>query len=375
MSTAKPYTPIMGKSPDEDERFGVSAFLGRRSHRFRVQWDTGECTWEPEKTLRQDLGKDAYDRLVKEYYNTKEEAKKKPLKKPTKKKASSMSSVPSSTKKKPRTKKHAKKLFKTKNDSDTCYKPVINQAIAMLAHKYKATSAFVVDDPSSTVPMQTTNVLREYVPGIDITAVSCDPKINTFKADFAKHNDQLVCGMTTTFLESQLDEDGVYIGKRYNMMFLDYCDTPSRLGKKYDWMRDVQLAMDHFLAPKGMLHLTFSSRGFGHIHTFVHFALDEYVPSAQIVAPYDYRDTQNMVVFTLVRKGDWPSSRPPLSIGRAIIPRPEEEVLVQADNGEVWKGTFVGMLNSKQWSIYCPVKQICYDNIDKDMVRPARMTI
>ncbi len=346
---------------EEEEFYKVEAFLARHSHKVLVQWENGDKTWEPEKNLRQDLGQETYDRMVKLCSESKQ--------KPTKKKARTME-APTKKKKKKCTPKTP--VFPTKKHSATCFKPVINQAIAELAKKYKAKTVLVVDDPSSKTPMQTTQTLRKHIPDIHITAISKNTKIKKFRKDFDYHGDKLVCQMTTRFLEAQLRLE---VQPKYDMVFLDYCDTPARTNKKYDWLEDVQILMDDLLAPGGMVHMTFSSRSFGHVHTFVRFMLEYFAPNARIVAPYDYRDTQNMVVFTMVRKGDWSSSHVPLSIGHVIIPKPDEEVLVQTDDDKPWVGRFVGMLTSKVCTVYYPPENKYYENLDTDIVRRVNMTV
>ena len=288
-----------------------------------------------------------------------------------KKKASSMHVK--KTIKKP-TKKKAKKLPvspMTKDEGEACFKPRINQAIGQLAKHYHAKTALVLDDPTSEYPMQTSKTLRQHVPNCHITALSCDTAILPYQLAFAKHNDEVVCDMSTRFLEVQATKQ---TPTTYDMVFLDYCDTPAP-GKKYNWCRDVELLLDGLLSKKGMIHMTFSPRSFGQLITFVTHQLDNHLPKAQLVGSYEYRDTQNMVVFTLVRKGDWTTScaSKPISIGRAIIPHTGETVLVRGQD-EVWKGIFSHMLTSRVWLIYSPEDKVNYA-MDKDTVSKLSMTI
>ena len=254
--------------------------------------------------------------------------------------------------------------FFTKNHNVAHNKSTINAAIILLAKKYKQTRCFVIDDPSSKICMQTSFLIQNKIPTSTITSISSDSKIQTFASKFAQHNDKVVHGMTTDYLKSRIGTND-----KYDMAFLDYCDTPSLVSKKYIWIEDIQLLFNHFLTRKGMIHVTFSVRGFGHVHTFVQYMLDQNIPDAQIVGPYDYRDTQNMIVFTIIRHSDWSRTRMlPFSIGRAIIPRRHEAVLVQMDDGTTWEGQFVRMINSKVWEILDPEDEECY-HMDKDMVR------
>ncbi len=227
------------------------------------------------------------------------------------------------------------------------YKQRVNVAIARLCQTRQFRKVLVIDDPQTK--NRTTRVLRELCPTIRVDAMSWDPLITKSARMYQQHGARVFCGISTDILSQIGEED-----EKYDAIFLDYCDTPLlKSTKPYHWTNDLKLIFDGILSPKGMTFLTFSKRNFPFVRQFVDTTLRNDFPQLRIADVYDYYDSTNMAVFTIVRHVDYPSGIG--GIAQMTIPKRGERVYIAKDgNIPAWMGDVSSMNSFNSWTIFSP---------------------
>jgi len=214
-------------------------------------------------------------------------------------------------------------------------------------------SLFVLDDPDTNC--RSTASWRTAFPNAPVTLCSDNPSIEEFDDD--RCGVYAMCGYSTHTLQDLIEMSGVRQTKgkspiRFDAMFLDYCKTANASN---GWLDDVRLSLSLLRNTACPIYLTFSRRYLANTETLVATALRAEIPNLVVTDTYQYHDSHNMTIFTILPRSD-AQRHPPLT--SYIVPQKNELVRVRAP--ESWTGIVKRQLTYHELEVYDIVDKAVY---------------